>query len=360
MLANVQFDYHGSHYTWHPNRWIARLQSWLIYRKWQDGLLEFAAHLHQRYRFDVAHHVTYASWRIPSPLWKLPVPFVWGPIGGAGTMPGEFRHMLSPSARLFELLRDISTALSSRSTAFRHCVRRSAVVLAANEESRVFLELFRNRGDIGKLPVAYFSADQISALQTYPRQDLNEGAPLQIFAGGNLIGAKGLSIALKGVALAKSQGLDFNYTIAGGGPEFRRLQALAKSLRINDVVTFHSGYRGSPYHEKLRSSDVYLMPSFRDTTPVTLLEAIIAGCYPIVTDTSAAGEIVRSVGGHAVPLTNPDDMVFRIADALWWCNRENKSMKQVAASAGATISRLFSEYAYCETINIAYEQAVKR
>lgn len=359
ILAEVKFHYHGNDYTWHPNRWIARLQSWLIYRKWQGGLLEFAANLHGRYGFDVAHHVTYASWRVPSELWRLPVPFVWGPIGGAGTMPKDFRHMLSPSARLFESLRDISTAMSSRSMAFLRCARESSTVIAANEESRLFLENYRNKGDIAKLPVAYFSHQQTAALERHHRRDTNLGEPLQIFAGGNLIGAKGLSIALQGAALARQRGLDFTYTIAGGGPELHRLQALAQNLQLTDVVRFHTGYRGASYHEKLRSSDVYLMPSFRDTTPVTLLEAIIAGCYPIVADTSAAGEIVRSVGGDAIPLTNSEGMARGICHALLRCSCERGKMTKLGTDAANKVVRLFSEEAYSKGVNSAYFQATQ-
>ena len=360
MLANVRFHYHGRRYTWHPNRWIARIQSWLIYHKWQSGLLEHAANLQRSYKFDVAHHVTYATWRIPSPLWRLPVPFVWGPIGGAGAMPRAFRHMLSPSARLFEALRDLSTALSIRSKEFLQCVRNSAVVLAANEESRVFLERFRKRGDISKLPVAYFASDQISALRCYPRPTPSENQPLQIFAGGNLIGAKGLSIALQGAALAKEHGLIFKYTIAGGGPELGRLKALVSRLRINDIVTFHSGYGGAAYHEQLRRTDIYLMPSFRDTTPITLLEAIIAQCFPIVADTSAAGEIVRTVGGHTIPLTNADDMASNICDALLRCGRERFQTSQVSDDAAYAVTRIFSKEAYLAGIGNAYYRAVSR
>jgi hypothetical protein len=43
--------------------------------------LDVARKLCAQHQFDLAHHVTYSSWRVPSPLWQLDLPFVWGPVG---------------------------------------------------------------------------------------------------------------------------------------------------------------------------------------------------------------------------------------------------------------------------------------
>jgi len=355
--SSVVFHYYGQSYTWKRNRLLARLQSWAIYARWQRELLPIAKALHQRYKYNLTHHLTYATWRVASPLWQLPIPFIWGPIGGAGNMPRQFRSILSPSARAFEKLRDLSNYQASASKAFRDCLRKSKLVLAATEETELFLRAFGTKSIIQRQPAVFFTETQLSALQ---RTTLDRAGPekLLIFAGGNLIGSKGLALALRGLGQAKWHGLQFRFTIAGGGPEVHRLKALANRLGLQEVE-FHPGLAGTTYFNALKSNDVYLMPSFRETAGITMLEAVIAGCYPIVANTSASGEIIRSVGGHALPLTNPDDMVFRIADALVWCSRENKKMKAIAASAGSKISRLFSESTYCEAINTAYARVLK-
>ena len=97
--TNIHFIYHGRSQEefdrtfltpWHPNRLIARLANWLNYLEWNNGLLDLARKLHAQIGFDLVHHVTYATWRVGSPLVCLGVPFVWGPIGGGENMPLPF------------------------------------------------------------------------------------------------------------------------------------------------------------------------------------------------------------------------------------------------------------------------------
>ena len=44
-----------------------------------------ARRAHARYVFDLAHRVTYASWRFPSHLHRLGIPFIWGAHGWRGS-----------------------------------------------------------------------------------------------------------------------------------------------------------------------------------------------------------------------------------------------------------------------------------
>src|SRR4051812_43634499 len=108
----VHFVYAGSFKEWHPNRLRAHLQSWKEYVDFSKEILPIARELHQQVRFDVAHHLTLTSWRVPSPLWKLGVPFVFGPVGGNERLPWQFLSMLSPAAAGFELARKVSNLTS--------------------------------------------------------------------------------------------------------------------------------------------------------------------------------------------------------------------------------------------------------
>lgn len=51
---------------------------------WQWYAYKYARKLSDRVHFDIVHHVAIADFRIVGFLWKLKVPFVFGPIGGAG------------------------------------------------------------------------------------------------------------------------------------------------------------------------------------------------------------------------------------------------------------------------------------
>ena len=144
--AGVQVRLLQRHRGYSENRLVARMQSWLSYAAFTRRVMDAAADWHREEGFDLCHHVTIAAWRMPTPLWQLPIPLVWGPIGGAGYIPPAFRSMLSPVARGFECVRDLHSGFTSRSRAFRDCMVRAAVVIAANEETELFLKPFRGQG----------------------------------------------------------------------------------------------------------------------------------------------------------------------------------------------------------------------
>ncbi len=355
--SNVKVRFLRDRSACSSNRFIAHIQSWLNYASFNRHVLEAALIWHGEECFDLCHQVTIASWRMPSPLWRLPIPFVWGPVGGAGYIPPGFRSMLSPSARLFEFARDIQSSIASRSRSFRECIRKTSVVFAANEETENFLRPFRDGKPLVRLPIASLPADKVALFRPVPHQVTSSG-PLRLFAGGNMEGRKGVSIALRALALVRKAGVDFRYTIAGGGPEIPALQRLVVSLQLSDMVVFHPGYRGDEYISALQNNDVYFLPSFRESTPVTLLEACLAGCCPVVADTSAQGEIVRLAGGKAVAVNSMASLVEGLADAVLWCSKNRESLRGIAAEATSIIADYFSSERYESTVAQAYETAL--
>lgn len=335
------------------NRFIARIQSWLWYTQFNRLVLAAAHAWHSEEQFDLCHQVTIAAWRVPSPLWQLPIPFVWGPIGGAGYIPLGLRSMLSFQARVFERARDISTAIASRSKAFRDCMRETTVIFAANEETEEFLRRFRNGKPLVRLPIVSISEEKIEAFRR-SESEVPKSEPLQLFAGGNIEGRKGVSLALKALAKVRDKGIDFHYTVAGGGPEINSLKQLATDLDLLNHVTFHPGYNGKDYIAALQASDIYFLPSFRESTPVTLIEAYLAGCYPVVADTSAQGEIVRMAGGTAVPLTTIEGLIDGLAGAVIDCNARREQFFSEMAQAREILCKYLDSERYDRETAAAY------
>jgi glycosyltransferase involved in cell wall biosynthesis len=335
------------------NRFIAHIQSWLNYFSFNKQVLDAAIAWHREIGFDLCHQVTLAAWRIPSPLCRMPIPFVWGPIGGAGFIPPAFRGMLSLSARQFERARDWQTAFTLRSGNFLDCITKTAVVFAANEETELLLKPYRGSHPMFRLPIASVSPDKIEKFRRPDSVEPRSG-PLRLFAGGNIEGRKGVSLALRALAVVADRGIDFHYTVAGGGPEIPALKEFTSRLGLHDRVTFHPGFRGDDYIHALHETDVYFLPSFRESTPVTLLEAYLAGCYPVVADTSAQGEIVRLAGGLAVPANSMDQLVKGLADSIQWCASHRSELLPLACEAANKVAAHFSSERYDRIVEEAY------
>ena len=66
------------------------------YWLWHRRAFRLATDLHDRRPFDLAHLATINGFREPGQLWRLGVPYVWGPLGGTQNTPDAFVGLSGP------------------------------------------------------------------------------------------------------------------------------------------------------------------------------------------------------------------------------------------------------------------------
>ena len=360
---NVRFVYvddRDGALPYSENRMIARLQSWMRYRKWCRYAFVATNKLNQEIKFDLAHHVTYATWRMGSPLAGIGVPWIWGPIGGGEVFPLRMIPVLSPVAAIFEIVRAANTWLAKKSPSVRIAVRDAALVVPNNPETEsLFVSLGVPKERIRHLCQSFLPEERLERLKRKAWITPRQCGELRCIAGGNLEGRKGVAIALHALVQLKREGIPFRYSYLGRGPELAHLKALAVRLEIAERVNFVDSLSGDEYVQALQSSHVYLLPSLREGVPVTQMEAMAAGCVPVVADCGGAGPMASSAGSKPVKVSTPAAMAQHIGDTLRsiWENPEEWSNLSVKASQG--IFKGYSAGNYRAMINRYYEMAVR-
>ncbi len=357
---NVRFTYHRGWDARHPNRIIARLQNWLDYSAWLKDALRTAAKLDAEVDFDLIHHLTMVSWRVGLPYWKLGKPLVWGPVGGAEQYPPAFYPLLSRSTIAYEVLRSGMNLFSKYSPAVRNCCRQSAAVVASN---RTTAKLLQQAGAPAKhihlLSASFFNDRQIDKFQQLQSSKPPATSCLNCFAGGDIEGRKGMAIALHALAILKQRGIRFHYQVAGSGPEIAHLQRLASKLDIADSVIIGAALSGTDYVAKLQQSHVYLLPSLRDNSPITLMEAMLAKCVPVIADCGGPTDIVTDSCGIKIPINNPQQTINGVADALARLATDSEHLSTLAAAASQRVAEHYSEHHYQRRITAIYQAATK-
>ena len=355
--SHVRFHYLGNPGPCHPNRMIARLGSWWEFHQWNQAALELGRKLQRENHFDLVHHVTYATWRMPSPLWRLDAPFIWGPVGGVASFPWRFFPILSTQAKGLEAARNIANLINAKSHELEQCLKNSAAIIASNQESYDFFAKIRgNTQGLHLLSAASFSEEKIAALNNFTAED-KSGDVLRLFAGGNMIGSKGVGLALRVLAELKARGIKFHYTVGGRGPETGYLEKLSARLGLSGHVHFDDGIRGQAYLDTLKKSHVFFMPSFRENAPVTILEAMLAGCVPCVVDASAQGEIVRKCGlGFAAPIKSIQECEEALCDYLLSCKWDTENWSEKGRACSTFVSQQYGESKYRDYIQQLYRQ----
>jgi glycosyltransferase involved in cell wall biosynthesis len=299
------------------NRMIARIQSWMRYRKWCRYASVAANRLKQEIEFDLAHHVTYATWRMGSPLAGIGVPWIWGPIGGGERFPWQLIGILSPVAAIFEIIRALSTKVSTFSPSVRRAVRDASLILPNNPETEdLLIGLGATPEKMRRLVQSFLPGERLDRLKPGHKEDPKTCGILRIVAGGNLEGRKGVAIALKALALVKQCGIPFQYKYLGKGPELEYLKRLSERLDLSAEVEFCDSLRGDDYIRTLQQSHIYLLPSLREGVPVTQLEAMAAGCVPVVAACGGAGPMALEAGSQPIPVGSASQMAEAIAERL--------------------------------------------
>jgi glycosyltransferase involved in cell wall biosynthesis len=132
-----------------------------------------------------------------------------------------------------------------------------------------------------------------------------DGDALTVGFVGRLSPEKNPALFLRTAALVHAAMPSARFVVIGDGPLRAELHAIARALRIVDVVTFAGECRGMParYH----ALDVVLCTSWHEGTPLAVLEAMASGVPVVATDIGGNPELVAS--GVTGWLTPPGDEV---------------------------------------------------
>jgi glycosyltransferase involved in cell wall biosynthesis len=360
-LVPGSLDFIGIGRSWEtmPAPAVEKSYWWAAYREYlaelpgaMDGLLRKSA-------FDLIHHVTFATWRLPVPLHDLGVPFVWGPVGGAERFPPGLLGILSPKAAMFEMVRYAGNFAASVNPRLRAMIRAADAVVASNPDALGLLRGLRGRDEgLHELLVTSFTPDERRALGDSPKPPRRDPEILHAFASGALEGRKGVSLVLDAIALAKRKGLRIRYRVGSHGPELEHLRAKVRKLGLENEVEFGAPMPREDYVRELLASDVYLLPSLRDNAPSTLMEAMLAGCVPVVADCGGPASIVSDDCGFRLPVSSRWGLTSSVSETLLALQDNPRRLQAMGEAARARILAEYTMENYLTRLETIYSDAM--
>jgi glycosyltransferase involved in cell wall biosynthesis len=120
---------------------------------------------------------------------------------------------------------------------------------------------------------------------------------------GRLVDIKRIDVMLRAVAHARELGADLRLQVVGHGPLRDSLERLARELGIADHVDF-LGYRRD-LAAVAAQTDIALLTSDNEGTPVSLIEMAAAGRPLVATAVGGVSEVVREGTGLLAPAGDP-------------------------------------------------------
>lgn len=134
---------------------------------------------------------------------------------------------------------------------------------------------------------------------------------------GRLAAVKGLPILLESLVKIKATHPDVLLTVVGDGADRPQLEQMTARLGLTENVDFVGYQSQAKVREYMQETDVFMLPSFAEGVPVSLMEALAAGVPVVTTQIAGVSELVENgVSGYLVPPGNAALLAERITQLL--------------------------------------------
>jgi len=345
------------------------LPSWALF--WEKGRLGFEAHhylwqvlayfagrrMHKKIGFDVVHHITLGRYWTPSLLSLLPVPFVWGPVGGGESAPASFWPTFSLRGKVFELLRDLARRMGECDPLVRVTARRAAVAVATTEQTAARLRI------LGARRVVVHPQFGMTPQERYFFAGLGtrRAAPFRLISMGRLLPWKGFHLGLMAFARLQQSHPDSEYWIINNGIEIGHLKRLARTLGVEAKVTFWGKLPTiQDVYGKLAECDVVVHPALHEAFGVACLESLASGRPVICLDLGGPGLQVREGTGFKAATATPEAAIADLAAAMVKLASDRDLCLRMGRAAQRSVEEHFDWDRKGEFIAQVYEEAQRR
>ncbi|MEM1447224.1 MAG: glycosyltransferase family 4 protein [Planctomycetota bacterium] len=158
-----------------------------------------------------------------------------------------------------------------------------------------------------------------------PKQDA-----LQIITVGRLHTSKGYDVLLDALGQLQTDGIAFQLTMIGDGPDRQDLVDQAEQLGLTGRVTFTGSLGETQIIDAMRSSDVFVLSSHAEPLGVVSMEAMAMEVATIATDAGGVGEIITDdEDGKLVPPGNAQALAGALREMA-----EDDALRTRLAQAG--------------------------
>lgn len=341
-------------------RWCRRWKRWpgglyLYYLLWQIGAYRHVRKIHQMAPFDVVHHITFVTFRQPSFMGKLGIPFILGPVGGGESSPRHLRAGLNLSGRLRELLRDMLIGIASHDPLMNSTFSKASLIACTTGETLARIPVrFHHKCMV--LPAIGIDPPAEQPAPLSPSQQL----PTFLFIG-RLLYWKGLHLVLRAMPEVLRHLPNARLKIVGEGKDARWLKQVAEEC---DVASHVEWVPHLPHHEistAYPGHAAFVFPSLHDSGGLVVLESLAARLPVICLTLGGPGIFVDSSCGVVIDPTGQSEPSIQqsIAAAMIKLAQDPGIRESLAANCAVRASR-FSWQNAAQQLYSAFETANRR
>ncbi|MCH7807181.1 MAG: glycosyltransferase family 4 protein [Proteobacteria bacterium] len=279
---------------------------------WQWGASRLAKEIHRRERFGLVHHITFGTFRQPSFMGRLGIPFLFGPVGGGERAPWHLRKDYGLRGQIQDLLRDFMNFVVKIDPLMFSTFHKAHLIFVKTPDTRELIPKQFQKKTRVQLEIGI----NVTPIKSNVLQNKKRG--LSLLYVGRFVYWKGMAIGLRALAKAIETEPNLRLTMVGQGPGKKRWQRLCDKLGISDHIVWIPWVS----HEELAgiyaSHDLFLFPSLHDSSGNVVLEAMSYGLPVICLDLGGPGVMVNHECGRVIPVKgfSADEIIDRLAVSI--------------------------------------------
>lgn len=234
----------------------------------------------------------------------------------------------------------------------RHFLKRVDVVICLSRSWEIF---FRSRFAVRKIVVLENIVERAVETPLIATGKPADGMPVQLLFLGVIGRRKGIFDLLETIIQHKQQLTGrIHLQIAGNG-EVEKLLSLIEQEQLQQLVTYKGWVTGEEKYKAIADADVYILPSYNEGLPLSILEAMSYGKAIVATPVGGIPEIVQhQVNGLLVQPGSKDE----IAAALFYLIANPDQIKAMGVCSQQLVAPYYAEEVipkleevYCELLN---------
>lgn len=258
-------------------------------------------------RFDIAHQPVPVAMRYPSPVARLGVPLVIGPVGGGLSTPAGFAAD-EGSSPWFMKLRQLDRARLRWDPLLRASYQSADCVLGIADYVR---------DQFCDIPLSRFEVMSETGLDDTPDpidRSRRSARPVNLLYVGRLVRTKGARDIIRAMNLLRD--LPIELDIVGEGPERGECERLIAEVDLGHRVRLHGWRKKDELPAFYRAADIFVFPSYREPGGNVALEAMAFSLPLIVVDRGGPGSAVSPQCAIKLDVTTPEALAIDLAAAI--------------------------------------------
>ena len=172
---------------------------------------------------------------------------------------------------------------------------------------------------------------------------------------GRIAESKGMDYLLDACIQMKKMGIPFHLKLAGK-EEVKDKYILAFQKELGDHFIYEGVVFGETKNKFLKSLDVFILPSFFEGLPMSLIECMSYGVVPVTTPVGSISEIINNGENGLFINIRDSQSIIQQFDRL---NKDRILLSKLSNQSKEYIIRTFNPIIYIDRLNKIYAKAFR-